>query len=297
MKALLTVLTLVAFLSIGSVWAEVILLKSGDRITGSIKSYKDGQYEIETAYGSLTIPSKDIVEISMDSTLVPGKRYRAFPEVGEMVAVEGGAFYVDIHEVTNEQYSVFVAATGHRVPKLERGPLSGLVGWATIGVLSMVGDKDPEKWHSYRGPPNYETYPVVGVSWEDAAAYCKWAGKRLPTGAEWQYACEGAEQRWWPWGSDPGPGTGNMRTGVDGFQRMAPVGSFPAGATPEGHLDMAGNVWEWVSDESQNPSSAIRGAGWHSGSNRESFCTGQQKLDPETRRDDVGFRCMKPGSE
>jgi len=127
-----------------------------------------------------------------------------------------GSFWMGKFEVTNARYRRLVKATGH---------------------------KSTANWQGYASRWG-EDAPVVYVSWNDAAAYCRWAGGRLPTEEEWEYAARGSEGREFPWGDTWDASRCCNPTNSGGKPR--PVGSFPQGASPFGCLDMAGNVWEWT---------------------------------------------------
>jgi formylglycine-generating enzyme required for sulfatase activity len=98
----------------------------------------------------------------------------------------------------------------------------------------------------YFGNPGFQDYPVVHVTWSSARSYCAWAGRRLPTEAEWERAARGDDLRTWPWGDEPPDGRFANFGWLTGDTSR--VGSYAAGAGPFGALDMAGNVWEWTSD-------------------------------------------------
>jgi len=157
------------------------------------------------------------------------------------------AFELDRYEVTNAQYHCFLQVT-------RREP--------------------PPYWSGNEYPSGQDDYPVAGVSWPDADAYCAWAGQRLPTEAEWEKACRGTDGRLYPWGNDwvwyranldvPSysarpvgqvePGYSQWDTAWTLLQtssrvsRLQPVGSYPEGASPYGIMDLTGNVSEWVAD-------------------------------------------------
>ena len=153
-------------------------------------------------------------------------------------------FYIDRFEVTNALFEKFVRATGHRtLAELQRG--SAVWRWENGSwTRSSVANA---YWRAPTGPGSAAepTHPVVQVSWNDAAAYCKWAGKRLPTEAEWEKAARGPDGRRYPWGD---AWDSNKANGEAKLKRTTPVGSYWQVASPYGAQDMAGNVWEWVAD-------------------------------------------------
>ncbi len=134
------------------------------------------------------------------------------------------AFWMDKVEVTVGMYKLCVEAGACEPPK----------------------DFTSNSHQDYFNSGKYDNYPVVNVTWGDAKAYCEWAGRRLPTEAEWEYAARGADFRTYPWGDQ------RPDASLANFNRLAndttAVGTYPAGASPFGILDMAGNVWEWVND-------------------------------------------------
>jgi formylglycine-generating enzyme required for sulfatase activity len=145
-----------------------------------------------------------------------------------------GAFEIDRLPVTNAEFAGFLDATG---PANARGE-------------NVFDVDDPDARIHRRGTrwladPGYEDHPVVEVSWAGARDYCAWAGRRLPTEAEWEYAARGSDGRRYPWGGQP-PDATRARFGAP-YNATAPAAAFPAGASPFGVLGMAGNVWQWVS--------------------------------------------------
>lgn len=201
------------------------------------------------------------------------------------------AFYLDRTAVTNVQFKAFLDVTGYRPENSER-----FLGHFRFGKI----------------PAGHEQHPVTYVSWEDARAYAQWAGKRLPTEAEWEKAARGTDGRKYPWGrSEPGPHRANYGNTKSG---PVPVGSFPEGASPYGLLDLAGNVWEWCEDfddpsfytagPAHNPKNTrrgekallvIRGGSWMYGT-RSLRTYARTSFEAHYRFADGGFRCARsPG--
>jgi len=142
---------------------------------------------------------------------------------GPQHKVNLSAFAIDIYEVTNGQYKQFIDATGRR---------------------------SPSHYRNRTYPEGKVDHPVTFVNWEDAGAYCKWVGKRLPTDQEWEKAARGNDARTYPWGdkfAEENANTPLRWKSLGKFGDTTPVGLFPKGQSPHGLHDMSGNVWEWTS--------------------------------------------------
>ena len=194
-------------------------------------------------------------------------------------------FWIDKYEVTNHQYTEFVEATGHRKP----GPPSRYA--RKLGQLRGVNQ------------------PVTYVSWHDAAAFCQWKNKRLPTEKEWEKAMRGTDGWIWPWGMELDEHAANFGGNTDGFEYTAPVGSFPRDRSTFNVFDGAGNLMEWADDwymedlyrvsnvsetDGLGPRTykTLRGRGYAS-RGADLRITNRIFMVPDFRDETIGFRCAK----
>ncbi len=296
----------------------------------------------------------------------------ALPQGDELPkhSVQVSDFWMDKHEVTNAEFKAFVEATGYitvaerpidweemkkqlppdtpKPPEENLQPASLVFEYAPKSASrDNLGNwwsfKPQVDWRHPRGPGStidgLDNYPVVHVSWYDAMAYAKWAGKRLPTEAEWEYAMRGGiHEAMYPWGNEKtnsGKYYANYlqgefpysNTASDGFERTAPVKSFP----PNGYglYDMAGNVWEWTNDwysgkyyyelsqaggiaiDPQGPQESfelynndekkksIRGGSFLC---NDDWCSGfrnarRMRNTPDTSMEHIGFRCVRDAND
>lgn len=190
-------------------------------------------------------------------------------------------FFIDRHEVTCQEYAAFIQDTGHPAP----------AGWV----------------HK-RPPENAKEYPVTGITWDDANAYSTWAGKRLPTEEEWEFAARGTDGRRYPWGNEWKRNVANLGAATGDQARPAVVEEHSDGASPFGAYDMAGNVWEWTASDltaypgGQSPPGTrdghkvVRGGSFKSG--KSEATTTFRKGYPARGAGDysqIGFRCAKDG--
>ncbi|KAG7215229.1 hypothetical protein INR49_022689 [Caranx melampygus] len=244
------------------------------------------------------------------------------------------SFYMDVHEVTNRQFQSFVTATGHVTEAEKFGDSFVFEGILSEDVKNQITQAVaaapwwlPVKganWKHPEGPDSHITdrldHPVLHVSWADAVAFCSWANKRLPTEAEWEFACRGGlKDRLYPWGNKLNPNGQHYanlwqgefpvhNSGEDGHVKTSPVMTFPANGF--GLYDMVGNAWEWTSDwwtvhhttEQQNnpkgPASGNdkvkKGGSYmcHKSYCYRYRCAARSQNTPDSSASNLGFRCV-----
>ena len=236
------------------------------------------------------------------------------------------AYYIDKYEVTNAQYREFVVKTDYWVPEAwkDNGYLLApeVLAIADLPTLRRLAtdtfhlDMDTrvmgrEALIKAIGvqQAKHDKLPVTDVNWFNAHDYCTWVGKRMPTEAEWEKAARGTDGREYPWGNDFDK-TRLNGGGQDWEFGVAPVGSYPSGASPYGVMDMAGNVMEWVRDWYEpypgstdkddsfgKKNKVVRGGGWggvgHYALSQFYRAAYRFFMRPDSQYADIGFRCAK----
>ena len=196
------------------------------------------------------------------------------------------AYTLDRTEVTNGQFAAFVEASGHRTTAEERG-----YSW-DITRCRRCTWRTPQTGRDALSNPDD---PVVHVSWADASRYCKWAGARLPSEDEWEFAARGTDRRTFPWG-DEWDANRLRDVRAEGLG-LEPVGSYPKGATPEGVLDLAGSVWEWTATESGEGERRIfKGGSWMDSLPAYFRSAAFSEDAPDYSSISLGFRCARDGA-
>jgi formylglycine-generating enzyme len=260
----------------------------------------------------------------------------AYPEDGEapVKEVEVASFWIDANAVTNEEFAAYIEATGHATEAEDFGwsfVFAGLLPdhfTPTRGVVQAPWWRQVygADWRHPTGPAssfeNMLDHPVVHVSWNDIQAYCRWAGKRLPTEAEWEYAARGGlDGKAFPWGDELEPDGDHLmnvwqgsfpdnNSVADDYYGTAPVDAYPANGF--GLHNVTGNVWEWTADwfhptfRERDRSRDPRGPAF--GTNKvqkggsylchASYCrryrvAARQGSTPESSTGNVGFRCAR----
>jgi len=231
---------------------------------------------------------EDMVEISAGPFMMGQDGSK--PKNGPGHEVDLPAYEIDRFEVTNDEFARFVNEAG---------------------FVTYAEQNSTKNWRD-AAEAKGGNHPVVYVTWDDAKAYCEWAGKRLPTEAEWEKAARGEDGRVYPWGNDyPAEAEvdqfGNFYE--TGLRSTFPVGAFEKGVSPYGVYDMSGNVREWVEDyflpypgaaEDADPffgeeNRVNRGGGWFDGEEGELVTTYNRNAGPPgtSANDDIGFRCAR----
>jgi formylglycine-generating enzyme required for sulfatase activity len=259
----------------------------------------------ETESSATTAPTEAPTSEAATEAAVAPAPAESLPASTEMTAIPAGPFtmgydqglddekpphqvdlpeyQMDLFETTNTQFAAFVDATGYQTEAEQAG--SGRV-WR-------------DEWAE-----GEDNHPVVRVSWQDAIAYCEWAGKRLPTEAEWEKAARGPEGLSYPWGNEYEAGKANDRN--SGIRGTVAVGSYGDGVSPYGVFDMAGNVREWTADAGYFPYPGnnipsayygdtlrvLRGGGWFDNP-PDLRTTRRNPTAPSAANWDIGFRCAK----
>ncbi len=286
---------------------EVVEL-SRQNLKGVIVSHEDPKIclkagEILGVFGDDRYTDFEMVEIPAGEFIRGSERSGIFGREAPMRKINLDAFSIGKYQVTNREFKEFVDSGGYT-----QGDVWLPEGWDFITSEKIT---EPLYWRDRKW--NGLNFPVVGVSWYEGEAFCRWLSEtkglkfRLPTEAEWEKASRGTDGRLWPWGNEFNKKLCN--SGELELNRTSPVGIFTGDESPYGCVDMAGNVWEWCRDwyesdyyqdsPDKNPSGpkngvrrVVRGGCWfHDGVNCR--CVFRRYGRPAIRHDDIGFRLAR----
>jgi sulfatase modifying factor 1 len=288
--------------------AGLVVERSADASALPEKAQPAGASPGPCSPGMVQVPAGTFVMGSPDGVRAAAERPKH--------PVKLAAYCIDVTEVTETAYTACVVAGGCT-------PAVRTVAWSDMSADEM------KLFSRLCNGDDRADHPINCVDWSQAAAYCTWSGRRLPTEAEWEYAARGPAGQVYPWGTDPPSATRlnacgpecvaitkrnpsrarlTMYDARDPWETTAPVASFPADASPFGALDMAGNVWEWTADwyggyaaaAVENPHGAdegtervFRGGGWQTDDAYEARAAYRRSAEPTTRGVNIGFRCAR----
>ncbi|MGH7186258.1 MAG: formylglycine-generating enzyme family protein [Pseudomonadota bacterium] len=259
---------------VGSPAPGTVSIPAGAFIAGSDRAERDHAYALDRqAYGS---------DVTRQNRWYETERPRG--------TASTEAFAIMERPVTNAEYARFVRATGHRLPEVSESE------WRASRLRHPYERTRRHAWTGPDGPPDRGDHPVVLVSREDAQAYARWLSIqsaeqwRLPTELEWEKAARGADGRRFPWGDAFDPD--KLNSADRGPFDTMPAGSFPAGASPFGMLDAAGQVFEWTADD-EGDRAVVKGGSWDDRGCGVCRPGARQTRPPSLKHILIGFRLVR----
>jgi formylglycine-generating enzyme required for sulfatase activity len=261
-------------------------------LTNTCAPYPEAPAHIRAYLADLTAQQTNALVAYRD--LVWPHEHRPSARPGSMAQIPAGAFkrsdgqtetleafVIDVYEVSNAQYGQFIKAAGYTTREFWSEK-----GWAW---LQNTKRQQPSYWENAQ--LNAPEQPVVGVTWYEAEAYCRWAGKALPTELQWDKACRGTDGRKYPWGNEPLPQSTTTPENRPQFTVPAAVGSSPQTQSPYGVYDLAGNVLEWTQTMRDGRQIVLCGGSGDSQAH-DVGCGVRYTLLPGISANFIGFRCQ-----
>ncbi len=290
-----------------SIFVSILLLgcQNADEARNANRSISQGQEQTEASFCLKSLPAS----IRLDGGSASIGSDRAYPEERPRRTVEVKSFEIDVNEITNEQFSAFIEETNYITDAEKPQPGFDVPGGAVFSLTTAKWEfVEGANWRNPDGPRSTiigrGMDPVVQVTLNDARAYANWAGRRLPSESEWEYAAKAGANTLYIWGDKRAPEGEEkantwqgafpiQNTSADGFDLRAPVGCFEPNTF--GLYDMIGNVWEWTDTPwGDGPSQVIKGGSFLCA---ENFCrryraTAKQPQEANFSTNHVGFRTV-----